>query len=220
MAVILASVPIGCAFADTYNLNLSDGSLVNNNGIFTLNLGTNGTITFSGYSCAYALCNMTPSTSEALLPFGLSVVAGALGLSDGLGGETPVPRNDFIVIDFSNVKGPLASVTLNTVNVFDGWDIYRTFQPNQLASEFSRGPTPIAQGNNNTDYPTSGTGTNVYPNINSTIATGATSGSSTFVLTSPYVSFTALQAVCDGCPKAELLSIGLSYAVPEPETRG
>jgi hypothetical protein len=151
--------------------------------------------------------------AASILPFGLSDINGALGLSDGLGNELSIPRNDFVIVDFTNYTGPLVSVTLNTTDVFDGWDIYSTSQPNQLDSATDRGPVPLAQGNNTTDYSLA-----EFPNINSSIAQFATSGSSTFGLTTKYISVTALQAVCEGCPQVEIPSITLTDVVPEPVT--
>lgn len=212
LAVIIFSTPNVRASSTKFDFTSGDAALTDNNGVFTLSLGALGSIVFTGYSCPY-ICSLTPNLAASILPFGLTDINGALGLSDGIGNETAIPRNDFVIVDFTNYTGPLSSVTLNTTDVFDGWDIYSTSQPNQLDSSTDRGPVPLAQGNNTTDYSLA-----EYPNINSSIAQFATSGSSTFGPTTEYVSVTALQAVCEGCPQVEISSITLTDVVPEPVT--
>jgi hypothetical protein len=118
-----------------------------------------------------------------------------------------------VSVDFSNYLGPLPTVTFNMVNVIDGWDLYSTSESDMLASAFFRGPVPIAQGNNGTDYSTT-----LFPNINSSIAPNATSGTATVTPTTPFVTVTALQVVCDGCPQVEIASITLPGSVPEPNS--
>ncbi len=167
-----------------------------------------GTVTLTGYSCPQTLCASTPTRAENQLTYGLTDNTGAVGVATGsTGTESQIPRSDFVTIDFSNLHANVASVTINTTKVVDGWDIYTTNVQNEFDST-SGGP--VAQGNNGVAISLSS-----YPNINSTITApvgGLSSGSSTFALNSKYLTVSALQADCE----TEISGISVTFATPEP----
>jgi MYXO-CTERM domain-containing protein len=200
--------------------NESWSNSATNSGILTLSLGALGVITMTGYSCANTLnglCNSVPTESQSVLPNGLTDINGGIGLSNGAGGETEIPQNAFVTVDLSKLNITVSSLTMGFVDVVDGWDVYTTSVANQLASGTPAGHRPgaIAQGNNATDFPT-------FLNINSSIAQGASFGTSTFDPPGPLLTVTALQTNCDACPMVELTSFNLTYqqqfSSPEPTT--
>lgn len=209
LSLVVPAAQASSAIQTTFNLttgqtNESWSNSGTNSGVLTLSFGNAGTITFTGYSCPQTLCNSTPTNQGTQVS--LTDSNGALGLYTNPG-ESQIPRNDFVTVDFSNFKGVITNVTFGMVDVVDGWDIYQTAIKNELASAGGTPPTALAQANN-------GGVTGLPTTSNSTIGAGANFGS-TSLNGNPgkFLTVTALQSDCE----VEIGTFGITYT-PEPAT--
>ena len=184
-------------------------------GVLTLNLGSLGYITLTGYSCvdshghSVTDCNTVPQVQQSSVA--LADSSGALGVADH-SGENEIPRNDFVTVDFSHFNETITSVTFNMVSVVDGWDIYSTKVANELDSTPSGNPlTPLAQASNGGggDFSTTSNSTITAPN-----RWGYSTGNSILETPPQLLTITALQNDCE----TEIGSITLNYVAPEPAT--
>jgi hypothetical protein len=184
-----------------------------NSGVLTLSFGNLGTVTMTAYSCPQTLCNSTPTQAESQISTGLTDNNGGVGLfsSGSTNNEVQVPRNDFVTVDFSNFKGVVQNVSFSMVDVVDGWDIYSTGVKNELSS--TGNITAIAQANNGAGFSKTTFPTTSNSSISAPVA-GLSTGTSTVVPTTSFLTVTALQADCE----VEISSLNITYSTPEPTT--
>ncbi len=214
MLACLLAAPYGKADQVVFTLS-SGGTYSASNTVLTYT-NSGWTLVLTGYTCPGTYCSSNPTTNESTTALRKS--SAGVGLANDLvSGVYEIPRNEFVQVDFSALpsNATISSIEFDMVDVVDGWDIYTSSK----ASELDSGNLPVAaQGNNQTGYTLA-----QFPNINSTVAKNATSGSSTLNTTSAgYYNVTALQADCE----TVLAGITVNYStstvqggpVPEPST--
>ncbi|SPE43438.1 exported hypothetical protein [Candidatus Sulfopaludibacter sp. SbA3] len=215
--LILAAAVLPQARAASILFTLSTGGSFSDSHQVLTYVDSGFTMVLTGYDCGASVsyCDSVPTQNNSTTA--ISRGSSGLGLTnDPQSGTYEIPRNEFVQVDLSVVPAhtTITSIQFNLAGIIDGWDIYSSTKASELDSTTTKTGTqvtPAAQGNNNTGFSLAS-----YPNIASTVSTGATTGYSTIVTGSAgYFNVTALQADCE----TMLSSITVNYSgttTPEP----